>query len=38
LDQWQLPGLVHAFAVAPDGRHLAVGIDATAVYVLRLPR
>jgi WD40 repeat protein len=34
---WQLPAAVNAAALAPDGRHLAVGNPNGTVWVLRLP-
>jgi hypothetical protein len=37
LGRWELPGLLEAFAMAADGRHLAVALNSGAVYILRLP-
>ena len=36
LKDWALPEVVDGLALAPDGRHLAVGLGTGVVYVLRL--
>jgi WD40 repeat protein len=38
LRQWKFPGEVSAAALAPDGRHLAVGLSDGRINVLRLAR
>jgi WD40 repeat protein len=37
LYKWELPGAVHALALASDGKHIATANANGTVYVLRLP-
>jgi WD40 repeat protein len=35
--EWRIPRGVASLAYAPDGRHLAVGLNNTTIYILRMP-
>ncbi len=35
--EWRIPRGVASLAYAPDGRHVAVGLNNTTIYVLRMP-
>jgi WD40 repeat protein len=37
IQEWQLPSNCAPFAFDPDGRHVAIGDNMGAIYILRLP-
>jgi hypothetical protein len=34
--EWESPEIIGSLALAPDGRHLAVGLGSGVTYILRL--
>jgi WD domain, G-beta repeat len=36
--EWRTSGVIYAVAVAPDGRHLAIGNPDGSIFIVRIPR